>query len=211
MKGEPDGWDGSAVPTGRTRRWSPRSAKGGSLFMGANYHYTRPQLFCCASFRLSSISQRQKSPISSHIHNVWMSFLLLQCRRLVNIRRRCRWIRGWEVALPPVSQLCFIPAAGGRKSTASYEISFLANNPSLIYISPPSRSRPSRPSGRRIFSALLSPPPLLPFISRQQKFYTKFGLFPHLLLTFWWNALAADDRQQIPISRLLPQDRIYRV
>lgn len=50
-------------------KWSLCSAKGESLFMGRNYHYIRPQLFSCSSFRLSSISHRQKSPISSHIHN----------------------------------------------------------------------------------------------------------------------------------------------
>lgn len=53
----------------RKWKWSLCSAKGEFLFMGHNYHYIRPQLFSGSSFRLSSISHRQKSPISSHIHN----------------------------------------------------------------------------------------------------------------------------------------------
>lgn len=73
-------------------------------------------------------------------------------------------------------------------------------------ISPPSRSRPSLPFGCHICSVLL----LLAFISRQQKFYATL-FFP--LLTFWWNGLAKDDMQQIPISqgchaaRCLPKTR----
>ena len=165
--------------------------------MGRNYHYIRPQLFNRSSFRLSSISHRQKSPISSHTHRASSVDEPRRCGWMVNIRSVCVCVcvcvGGCITAL--VTQLCFVPAAGGRKSTASYEISFPANNPSSIYISP--KSEPAFPPLRapHLFCSPFAPT-IAAFISRQQKFYTTFPL-----LTFWWNGPAIDDRQQIPISR----------
>lgn len=106
----------------------------------------------------------------------------------------CVWVGGCIAAF--VTQLCFIPAARGRKSTASHEISFPANNPSSIYISPKSESA-FPPFGRHICSVLLLLQPLLHSSVGNRNSMLLF--FP--LLTFWWNGLAKDDRQQIPISQ----------
>ena len=128
----------------------------------------------------------------------------------VNIRVVCGWW-GYNPAL--VTQLCFLPAAGGRKFTVSHEISFQTKNPSSIYTTPqpPKSAFPLLRAPHLFCSPLASA--IATFMSGQQKFYTT--LFP--LLTFWWDGLAKDDRQQIPISwgchavRCFPEDATSQV
>lgn len=142
-------------------KWSPRSAKGESLFMGGNYRYVRPQLFSRRSFSLSSISHRRKKPIklsrtrpqcesrlwpSAVSHRGWM----------VNIRAVCVCVcvRLYHRSVTPK------PAAGGRKSTASPEISF---RPTI-----PHQSRAPLPLLRAFLPLLAST--VAGFIRTQQKF-----------------------------------------
>lgn len=150
--------------------------------MGYNYHHIRPQLFSCSSFKLSSVTHRQKKSSNqlsnSQQVNVWVSTLAKHDRHCSSMMNSvCVWVGGCIAAF--VTQLCFIPAAWGRKSTASHEISFPANNPSSIYISPKSESAFPPLWAPHLFCSPFASA-IAAFISRQQKFYaTLFSPYWH--------------------------------
>lgn len=176
--------------------------------MGYNYHHIRPQLFSCSSFKLSSVTHRQKKSSNqlsnSQQVNVWVSTLAKHDRHCSSMMN--------SVCVGGGLYCCFCDTTlfhtcSSREKIYSFSWNLIPSEQSLInlYLPQVGVGLPSLWAPHLFCSPFASA--IAAFISRQQKFYaTLFSPYWHSDEMAWPKMTG----NRFPLARAATQRAAFR-